>query len=992
MSASCIRARLSAVPALVALLLCCGVAGAGEEELGALGPEAAAVLEAHEAGDREALRRQVQNPEADAWSVAHELLVHGHLTAARALARSTRGRALEPLADYVATLSRRPPSKALWARRQRLAAMADEEHWFDLLEDLEHAPVDASESSVAAVDIQYVRGLALAHLDRPADGMRLLMEVGERARALGWWKGAEKALEGGFATAQASVDVPRMRDFLQRLHALHEQSGDRRAAAYALANLGSVLGNASQFRDAVLQYKRVLADYHDVVTRELQLHVYASLGMAYQNLGRYAEAQSWGHRALYEARRPKGGSRQIEALANESLGMLASAIGEYAEARAYLDAAREIVSDLGDASWLVEIDGNIGTVHMYCGEYDEALAIMRRLVDYYDQYDKPLYRVVAKSNIAEIRRRQGKLDLALRRMQSTRKEAEQLANEERLQSVYGELAVIHRRRGEDQQALNYEQKALALARKTGAIDAEVAGLAELAAIRLLRKEHALALQAARRASEMLSFLFDRLPPDQAASARRRTAAVYANGLRAALALGDVPAACYFIEGGRAGALLTQLQGRSLVRSAKVDPVLLQEEVQARRLEAAAQRAYRALQGGGVLAEVRRARRTYERARQHHKQAVDRILLEASIAADLMHPEPAEPQELAAALDPDEALVLYERVGSRLVALVLTREEPGRLVMLGEADAVHAQCERLQFGPERRDAPAEPGKLQALLAAPLGLRDTIRRVLISPVGCLSYQSAALLFPGRESAFVPSATTYVRLRTVKHAEAGPVLALGDPVYGAPPAGWSRTSAVRGGKLTALPGTRAEATAVGDTVLLGPEATETRLRQVLAGDKRWRCVHLACHGLVNEERPSYSALALTPSAEDDGLLTAFDVSQLDIRADLVVLSACETARGKMAEAEGIRGLTRAFMAAGARRVLVSLWKVDDEASRELMIQFHKLWNAEDPEQRTNAAAALRAAQAHVRDYARNHGGQHPEWAHPHYWAAWQLWGPAD
>jgi hypothetical protein len=491
---------------------------------------------------------------------------------------------------------------------------------------------------------------------------------------------------------------------------------------------------------------------------------------------------------------------------------------------------------------------------------------------------------------------------------------------------------------------------------------------------------------------MVSYLFDRLPPDQAASARRRTADLYAAGLEAALALGDLDQACHFIEGGRAGALLTRLQGRSLVRGASAPRAVLDEVVRSRRAEAEAQSAFRRIKATGKLKASRTAQRAYERARALHKQAVDRLLLEASIEADLIHPDPATPEELRKALRDDEALVLYERTDERVVAMVIARGEQGRLVDLGPSADIHRECARLQFGPERKDAKASPDALRKLLVAPLGLGASIRRVLVSPVGCLSYQSTALLFPDREAVLVPSATTYVRLQAGARVPAGPVLALGDPVYGAPPPGWENTVAVRGGELYPLPGTRDEAEAIGDTVLLGPEATETRLREVLSADKRWRCVHLACHGLVNEERPSYSALALTPSLEDDGLLTAFDVSQLDIRADLVVLSACETARGKMMEAEGIVGLMRAFMAAGAPRVLVSLWKVDDKASRALMIEFHRLWNAEDPKKRMNAAAALRAAQAYVRDYAKNHGGKNPEWAHPHYWAAWQLWGPAD
>ena len=123
------------------------------------------------------------------------------------------------------------------------------------------------------------------------------------------------------------------------------------------------------------------------------------------------------------------------------------------------------------------------------------------------------------------------------------------------------------------------------------------------------------------------------------------------------------------------------------------------------------------------------------------------------------------------------------------------------------------------------------------------------------------------------------------------------------------------------------------------------------------------------------------------------------MKIPADLVVMSACETGKGKIYKTEGIVGLTRAFMFAGAPRVIASLWKVDDEATQALMIKFYELWNPrasrEDPEQGPKgrvegskkglgAAAALKKAQAYIRG--------HPKWKHPYYWAAWVLWGLAD
>ena len=134
----------------------------------------------------------------------------------------------------------------------------------------------------------------------------------------------------------------------------------------------------------------------------------------------------------------------------------------------------------------------------------------------------------------------------------------------------------------------------------------------------------------------------------------------------------------------------------------------------------------------------------------------------------------------------------------------------------------------------------------------------------------------------------------------------------------------------------------------------------------------------------RPALSSLALAPDAEDDGFLTALEVLRMDLPCDLVVLSACETGRGKVVRGEGILGLTRAFMFAGAPRVICSLWKVDDEATRALMTRFYARWNPKDGSNRLGAAAALEAAQEFVRSQER--------WKHPHYWAAWVLWGLAS
>jgi CHAT domain-containing protein len=119
-----------------------------------------------------------------------------------------------------------------------------------------------------------------------------------------------------------------------------------------------------------------------------------------------------------------------------------------------------------------------------------------------------------------------------------------------------------------------------------------------------------------------------------------------------------------------------------------------------------------------------------------------------------------------------------------------------------------------------------------------------------------------------------------------------------------------------------------------------------------------------------------------DDDGILTAREASHLDLDGvDLVVLSACETALGKPESGEGVLGLVQGFEMAGARQVVGSLWKVDDDATRAMMERFYTSWSPRDGAKGTTAAEALRRAQQYVRSHKR--------WSHPYYWAPWILWG---
>ena len=186
--------------------------------------------------------------------------------------------------------------------------------------------------------------------------------------------------------------------------------------------------------------------------------------------------------------------------------------------------------------------------------------------------------------------------------------------------------------------------------------------------------------------------------------------------------------------------------------------------------------------------------------------------------------------------------------------------------------------------------------------------------------------------------------------------------------------------------LPSTRDESEAIMRLVPHGQGVVASgfnanRSRLVDEGLGRFQILHFATHGVVNTEHPELSGIILSMVNElgspEDGFFQLHDIYNLKLSARLVVLSACSTALGKNVRGEGFIGLTRAFMYAGAQSTVASLWKVDDNATTELMRQFYDAMLNRG----ISPPAALRAAKEQM--------WEHPRWHHPFYWAAFVIQG---
>ena len=314
------------------------------------------------------------------------------------------------------------------------------------------------------------------------------------------------------------------------------------------------------------------------------------------------------------------------------------------------------------------------------------------------------------------------------------------------------------------------------------------------------------------------------------------------------------------------------------------------------------------------------------------------------------------------------------------------------------------------------------QLSRLLLEPLPLSG-LKRLLIVPDESLQYiPFAALLFPGSgagkellvkhfEIDALPSASVLGILRKATGKRAPPTAAaaiFADPVFepddervSTRRAGAKRsyedrpatlTRAIRdvGGSqyIARLPASRDEAEAIAK-VLRSPDPQAvhvaldfdaSRANVLTDGLTRFRLVHFATHGVVDARHPEMSGLILSlvdrRGRRQDGYLRLGDIYKLKLSADLVVLSSCDSALGRDLESEGIIGLPRGFLYAGAKSVIASLWKVNDDATATLMSRLYaRIKKGESP------SSALRGAQLEM--------VQDERWANPYYWAAFVLQG---
>ncbi|MFN2532918.1 MAG: CHAT domain-containing protein [Pyrinomonadaceae bacterium] len=498
------------------------------------------------------------------------------------------------------------------------------------------------------------------------------------------------------------------------------------------------------------------------------------------------------------------------------------------------------------------------------------------------------------------------------------------------------------------------------------------------------------------------------------------------------------------ERSRARSLLDSLQEAQAHVDADVAPELLQQERTLRALiNAKAERQIQLL-ALKKKSEADAIGKDLDQLMIQHGEIVNRIKATSPHFAALTMPHIVEVKDVQQTLlDPNTLLLEYALGDERSYVWIVSHESiasyvlPGRHEIESSARRLYELITRYQPRPgetveqrsQRQSAassiiPFETNLLSKLILWPIANELGTKRLLIVTDGALQYipfQSLVLPNDGSQPQWLmtdheivnePSASTLALLLTQTVARprgTNTVAVLADPVFEVDDPRLHNTQAqpqstediaarqalrdigisADGLQIPRLLASREEADAI---MAVAPWGTglkavgfDASRAKVINGDlSSYRVIHIATHGVINTEHPQLSGVVFSlfdrQGQPQDGFLRLHDIYNLHLPADLVVLSACSTGLGKEIKGEGFVGLTRGFMHAGASGVVASLWKVDDDATAELMKYFYEAMFKDG----LPAAAALRQAQMWMSHQKR--------WQAPYFWAGFILQGEYD
>jgi CHAT domain-containing protein/Tfp pilus assembly protein PilF len=798
--------------------------------------------------------------------------------------------------------------------------------------------------------------------------------------------------------------------------ALSEEVGDRNLTALNINSLGLAHSSMGHY-ELGLQYYQKARKLSEELNDKGLLHIALNnIATYYIAQGRYAEGLDYLHKSLRVIEEMgSAGDRRSLAYKLQNIGLIYRHQGNLDQALTYARRSLEILENINDKFGTANLRNNIGVIYKAQGNYEQALDWFQKSLRGYEELKATPGIARCLNNIGDTYRLQGRMTEAIEPLQKSLQLREENHDRAGIALTLNNLARLYQDQGKNAEMLDVSRRAATLSMEINGreelwdsqdrigrglaalgqpVEARQSFLAAINTVESLRREVAGGEQ------QQQSFLENRLSP-------------WLGMIDLLLSQNETAEALTFAEQSKARVLLDTLQaGRSSLRKSLSPEELKAEEEQRLRLVSL---------NSQLTTEMRRDKPNAQSLAEVQTSVAKARLEYEDFETKLYvaHPELKVHRGEAPIIKAEEITALLPDAASAILEYVVGDDQTYLFVITKAAGQVEAEVRVYTLPIKRKELVKQTesfrqqlagrdlgfrvsaAKLYELLLKPADaqLRGKANLVIVPdstlwdlPFQALLSGANRFLIEDAAIAYAPSLTVLreMTMRRKNHAAdntPATLLALGNPMVAN---GTSNRAALtlRDGKLDPLPEAEQEVKAVGrlygasrSKVYIGADAREDRVKSEASNAK---ILHFATHAMLNNASPMYSHLALAEGNDkEDGLLEAWELMQLNLHADLAVLSACETARGRIGAGEGMIGFSWAMFIAGVPSIVVSQWKVESAGTRDLMVNFHRalISPAVAGKAKPTKTEALRQAALKLM--------KNPETNHPFYWAGFVLVG---
>jgi CHAT domain-containing protein/Tfp pilus assembly protein PilF len=867
-------------------------------------------------------------------------------------------------------------------------------------------------------------GLMNCYLGDVVKGREYYLQALENDRGVGQRLHEASMHRGIGFTYFRQSDYPQALRYYEQALRLAREYADKGGEGRYLTDIASVHWSRGNFTEAIEFHKRALGISEEVGDRYNQGMTLQNIGGIYWTTGDFSKALEYLHRAIKTNR--ESGFKANEAGCLNDIGLIHEATGDFARALEHYNLALRMWRESGDKSGQGIGLNNISNVYARQGEYAESLSYQEQAIQIARETGNKKSIANRLNNAALNQGKMGNYKAALSQSEEALKIAGEVGARDVEVLALLNKGYIHTKLDNPAAARSVLKQALSLSQAIGLHNLVWRAYWHLAEAyeRLGEMENALANY--RQSIEAIESLRGQLQiEEQKAGFLGSRIEVYEGAASALFSCHQRnPSAGYdrecfaLVEKARARAFLDSLEEVKINLRAGLTPEQQDEENGIRKAISALHTELLKPEMTGVKREELLGK--LETAETEYALFIQRMRRENQAFARLVLPETASLEEVQTALPDDRTALLEYFIGDQVSLLFcLTKREfsvnslpAGKALLEKAADYTKLLSNK---GNGKFQAQAAGRSLyQDLLGPVTGRMASVEKLIIVPDGSLHYLPFEALvrdsqvkgsgaanenrFLARDYrvCYAPSASSLLSLLERRREEEPQrvLLAFADPIYELGPTPGKRLSSdelmrefylAQGFDLYSLPHTGEEIKKISRILKAGSKniytrekAKEEKLKETSLHD--FKIIHFATHGLLDERSAMKSALVLSLDEDprEDGFFQAREIWHSRINADLVVLSACQTGKGKLERGEGVSGLARAFLHAGARCVLATLWNVNDKATAEFMGDFYEYLK-----EGKSQDAALHLAKVRMMD--SSHG-------HPFFWAGFVLNGDSE